>query len=132
MKKWLDDLYAILLKRGFKTLDNSLKNYKTIQDTPITNKVNVIYNSLNVANNDVIEIDLSELNLNNNFMYSVFIGTGTSCRLWMSLYYDGVNTYGMQTHLYGFSIVTTSNNVLVIKNVSGTNLTCTVEYKATV
>ena len=27
MKKWLDDLYAILLKRGFITLDNSLKNY---------------------------------------------------------------------------------------------------------
>ena len=27
MKKWLDDLYAIILKRGFKTLDNSLKNY---------------------------------------------------------------------------------------------------------
>ena len=35
MKKWLDDLYAILLKRGFNTLDNELKNYdgdKTMLD----------------------------------------------------------------------------------------------------
>ena len=31
MKKWLDDLYAIILKRGFKTLDNSLKNYNKFE-----------------------------------------------------------------------------------------------------
>lgn len=38
MKKWLNDLYAILLKRGYNTLDNSLKNYEKI-DKQLSKKV---------------------------------------------------------------------------------------------
>lgn len=33
MQKWLDDLHTILIKRGFITLDNVLKNYYTDKTT---------------------------------------------------------------------------------------------------
>ena len=42
MKKWLDDLYAIILKRGFKTLDDSLKNYENTENLINNNKYNLI------------------------------------------------------------------------------------------
>lgn len=57
MKKWLDDLYAILLKRGFKTLDNVLKKYKTqiedYEEIKINNDIIIL------SSNESVTIDLS-------------------------------------------------------------------------
>ena len=57
MKKWLDDLYAIILKRGFKTLDNSLKNYDTL-NKQISEEVQ----SGLVETGQTISVDMNEFN----------------------------------------------------------------------
>ena len=57
MKKWLDDLYAILLKRGFITLDNVLKKYKTEIEDYEELKINDNVISLGVG--ETVSFDLT-------------------------------------------------------------------------
>lgn len=57
MKKWIDDLYAILIKRGFNTLDNVLKKYKSqIEDYE---EIQINGESIILQPDESITIDLS-------------------------------------------------------------------------
>ena len=59
MKKWLDDLYAILLKRGFNTLDNVLKKYKSQIEEYEELKINSETITLNT--NESVTFNFSEI-----------------------------------------------------------------------
>ena len=59
MKKWLDDLYVILLKRGFKTLDDVLKKYKTEIEDYETVKIN--NDSIILNQNESITFNISDI-----------------------------------------------------------------------
>ena len=67
MKKWLDDLHAILLRRGFITLDNVLKKYKTqIEDYE---EVKISSEIIRISPDETYTIDISNyFNVYDRFM----------------------------------------------------------------
>ena len=61
MIKWLNDLHAILLKRGLHTLDNSLKNYDSNQS--LINKIlRKGTNYVEVSANSSIQFNIGDYN----------------------------------------------------------------------
>ena len=70
MKKWLDDLYAILLKRGLPTLDNSLKNYD--KNNSFIDEYTSYKKTALLPGNGAYQIDLKE-NINNLDFYDMYI-----------------------------------------------------------
>ena len=58
MKKWLDDLYAIILKHGFNTLNDVLKNDNEYKESKINDNV------ITLNSNEAFTFNLHTLNYN--------------------------------------------------------------------
>ena len=128
MKKWLDDLYAILLKRGFNTLDNSLKNYDSNQS--LINKITrkgIDYVELSV--NGSIQFNISNYNNINDLSFFLVEGKNdnnsknvdlTFLRIVYRNTLSSITSYNLWTNS-GISI-STSGTIATITNVSGAPL----------
>ena len=113
MKKWLDDLYAIILKRGFKTLDNSLKNYdKLKKQIP---KI-MISGTVNAGQSFTFDLNNCEIETNGVILVKcVFSDTRIAILSLIKLtpsYYSRLINYGISS---GIS-VSLSENILTITN----------------
>lgn len=119
MKKWLDDLYAILLKRGFHTLDNSLKNYDTF-DKQISKEVQ----SGSILAGETITYDLSNYEAEIKDLILVKCIFNDSKLAIFSLlkisinYYSRVNNFNVNSSIK----VSISGPILTITNETGNDL----------
>ena len=115
MKKWLDDLYAILLKRSFKTLDNSLKNYDDNQKI-INDTVYNVINEITIQGKEIFTYDLRQIDTD-RFITLCFVSEG-SYRFFVKIYKLNTNTfYFIQPpYYYGFENINIANGIFTIKN----------------
>ena len=129
MKKWLDDLYAIILKRGFKTLDNSLKNYESNQDIINQNEY-ITIGAISLENNESTVIDLSNYDLNVYFSVGAYSSTSYS-RFYLSLNNTGTALRLVNAHYTGFdnAEIDSSNKTIKIKNTSGAQFNGVIKFK---
>ena len=111
MKKWLDDLYAILLKRGFNTLDNVLKKYKTEIEDYEEIKINDELITLNPG--ATLEFDL--LSYYNRYDRFMFYNRGcmNEYNIVVNLYKDEENRI---TSYYNFFVPSTTLAVYLRDN----------------
>ena len=136
MKKWLDDLYAILLKRGLPTLDNSLKNYNDNQEI-IDNMKRKETSLIEVASGDSFTINLNDYIKINDFVYLFAMGKANesdinfnrvSCvslfRL-SSLYYVAATVFSMNE-----VSLSRNDNILTITNNSNITLYFKVRFNS--
>ena len=136
MKKWLDDLYVILLKRGLPTLDNSLKNYNDNQEI-IDNMKRKETSIIEVASGDSFTINLNDHIKINDFVYLFAMGKSSesdinfnrvSCislfRL-SSLYYVAATVFSMNE-----VSLTRNNNILTITNNSNITIYFKVRFNS--
>ena len=118
MKKWLDDLYAIILKRGFKTLDDVLKN-KNKYDKKLT-----LYDGEGVINDgDYLDFDLKTLDYNAS---SIFIIEIESSQAFVHYYKRASENiyvkYGQLVQSPNLSSTLIDQHILRVTNNSGTQL----------
>ena len=123
MKKWIDDLYAILLKRGYNTLDDVLKKSKIIMDNEY------VYEGVLV-----FEIDETKtINLNQfstNTFFSIAYVTELGYRFYFSFYKSLSNAcFTMFNNNVGFTIISVTDNILSIKNTSNAKLSGKLLFK---
>ena len=122
MKKWLDDLHAILFKRGFKTLDNVLKTQLEdfegipINDDPVIIKPNKVYT-----------IDISNyFNVYDRFMfYNRGISSDYNFIIYLYKYNDSQSyMYSTQNNSGGAYTISIQSNrrYIDIRNVSSDDL----------
>ena len=106
MKKWIDDLYAILIKRGFNTLDNVLKKYKTEIEDYEEIKINDELITLNPG--DTLEFDL--LSYYNRYDRFMFFNRGcmNEYNIVFNLYKDNENRI-----ISYFNFFTPSNTLVI-------------------
>ena len=111
MKKWIDDLYAILIKRGFNTLDNVLKKYKTEIEDYEEIKINDELITLNPG--DTLEFDL--LSYYNRYDRFMFYNRGcmNEYNIVVNLYKDEENRI---TSYYNFFVPSTTLAVYLRDN----------------
>ena len=135
MKKWLDDLYAILLKRGFKTLDNSLKNYDKINeyvnnhdDVELANEITIVPNGtyeISVTNsifsyNEYFLLDSKVVGTGSHYIYGVFGVTNVYSN----------NFFKVYSNSNGFSITINSDfDKIIITNTTSSNRTINIYVK---
>ena len=121
MKKWLDDLYAILLKRGFITLDNVLKKYKTEIEE---------YEEIKV-NNELIRLNPNEsitFNLSNYFnkydRFIIFNRGHTGQTSFIRTYYkyadNAITKFNEYNNIPNFSAISNDNQTITLQNLSDT------------
>ena len=129
MRKWLDDLYAIILKRGFKTLDNSLKNYESNQSTinKITKKEG---GSFTIEPNQTISVDLNDyFSLNDiGFIIIAFPGLVNTYGMFLRNYYRNLYQKGSTLFTTGAVTCDVDNQFFKITNngVSNINVNVTI------
>ena len=130
MKKWLDDLYAIILKRGCKTLDDLLKNYENNENLINNNKYNLI-DTYTFEPGATHNIDLSEIGVSGNRFFSVlgysnnpawFI-TRTFKQYWVSNFIPI-----SPSSTSGFDVSFTSEKILTVTNITSSTLTVKFYY----
>ena len=127
MKKWLDDLYAILLKRGFKTLDNSLKNYDKINEYVNNHDDVELANEITIVPNGTYEISVTNSIFSYNeyyLLYSKVVGTGSHyifCFFGVTNVYNN-NFFNVHSNSNGLSITINSDlDKIIITNTTSSN-----------
>ena len=125
MKKWLDDLHAILLRRGFITLDNVLKKYKTqIEDYE---EVKISSEIIRISPDETYTIDISNyFNVYDRFMiYNRGVTSDYGFIAYFYKYNDNQSyMYTTQNSFGGTYSISTQNNrrYFDIKNISSSVL----------
>ena len=130
MKKWLDDLYAILLKRGLPTLDNSLKNYEHTEKLLNNNKYYLI-NTITIETGNTYILDLSELGITGNRFFTL-LGLTDKPHCFITKTFKQYSQYYYipltPTNSAGFSVSFSSERYLSITNTTSSNLSVSLYY----
>ena len=122
MKKWLDDLYAILMKRGFNTLDNVLKKYRTqIEDYE---EIKINDEIIILEPNETISFNFSSITTSLNIYdrFCIYNRGDTNLRnfLWCGYKYSDYNAIRYSLSATSGLEITGDNSTIIIKNVLDT------------
>ena len=131
MKKWLDDLYAIILKRGFNTLDNSLKNYDNNQKIIDDNTYNVI-DDITINPGETFTYDLNNIDTDN--FITLYCISNFGYRFYYNFYKINTGYFiTMYSQVTGLDNGSVSNiGVFSIKNSSSSIFTGKLMYKKSI
>lgn len=130
MKKWLDDLYAIILKRGFKTLDDSLKNYENTENLINNNKYNLI-STQTINAGESYTLDLSEIGITGNMFFTLVGLSNHPAWFFSRVYKQYDKNFYIQmnpSNSSGFNINYSSERIVTITNTTSIDLTVSLYY----